>query len=87
MDGVATLPKNIPPPIMPAPMLIGISIPALHFSASSSKSNAPVPSRGSCPMMIFSETPLMGSTSACDAASINTSTVSSNEHLMSAPVS
>jgi len=41
MDGVATLPKNIPPPIMPAPMLIGISIPALHFSASSSKSNAP----------------------------------------------
>lgn len=31
--------------------------------------------------MMFSETPLMGSTSAWDAASINTSTVSSKEHL------
>ena len=34
-----------------------------------------------CPIMMFSDTPLMGSTSACAAASISTSTVSSKEHL------
>lgn len=43
--------------------------------------NLPVPILGSWPIMIFSDTPLMGSTSAWDAASINTSTVSSKEHL------
>jgi len=32
-------------------------------------------------MIMFSETPLIGSTSACAAASNNTSTVSSKEHL------
>lgn len=80
-------PKNIPPPIIPAPMFMGISIPNLHFSASRRRSKQAVPILGSCPMMIFSETPLMGSTSAWAAASINTSTVSSKEHLMRAPVS
>lgn len=44
--GVAALPKNIPVPI-PAPMLSGISMPCLHFSASSNKSKQPVPIRGS----------------------------------------
>ena len=37
--------------------------------------------------MMFSDTPLMGSTSAQEAASINTSTDSSKLHFMRAPVS
>ena len=87
-EGEAAAPKNIPPPpIIPTPTFMGISIPYLHFSLSNSKSKAAVPIRGNCPMMMFSETPLMGSTSACEAASMRTSTVSSNEHLIRAPLS
>ena len=86
--GEAAAPKNIPPPIpMGPPMFIGISMPYLHFCASSSRSKQAVPIRGICPRMMFSDTPLIGSTSAWLAASINTSTVSSKEHLMRAPVS
>jgi len=85
--GEAAAPKNIPPPIIPAPMFIGISIPYLHFSASSNRSKQAVPIRGIWPRMMFSDTPRMGSTSACEAASIKTSTVSSKEHLIKAPVS
>ena len=80
------LPKNMPVPI-PAPMLSGISMPCLHFSASRRRSKQPVPMRGSWPKMMFSETPRRGSTSAWPAASSNTSTVSSKEHLIKAPVS
>lgn len=43
--------------------------------------------RGNWPIMMFSDTPLIGSFSAWAAASISTSTVSSNEHLIRAPVS
>lgn len=85
--GDATLPKNMPPPSIPPPTFIGISIPILHFSASNSRSKHAVPILGSWPMMMFSETPRIGSTSACEAASMSTSTVSSKEHLISAPVS
>ena len=85
--GEAAAPKNIPPPIIPAPIFIGISIPNLHFSASSSRSKQAVPILGIWPRMMFSDTPRIGSTSAWEAASINTSTVSSKEHLMRAPVS
>jgi hypothetical protein len=87
MLGVAADPKNIPEDMMSAPCACGIGIPILHFSASNSKSKQPVPIRGNWPMMMFSETPLMGSTSAWEAASISTSTVSSKEHLIRAPVS
>jgi len=69
------------------PTFIGISIPCLHCSASRSKSKQAVPILGSWPMMMFSETPLIGSTSAWAAASINTSTVSSKEQRIRAPVS
>lgn len=95
-EGEAADPKNMPPapatpaaapPIMPSPMFIGISIPYLHFSVSSRRSKEAVPILGNCPMMMFSETPLIGSTSACDAASMRTSTVSSKEHLIRAPLS
>lgn len=91
--GEPAAPKNIPvpdkgPPIMPGPMtLVGISIPNLHFSASNIKSKLPVPKRGSLPRIRHSLTPLRVSTSACEEASISTSTVSSKEHLMSAPTS
>ena len=64
-EGEAAAPKNIPPPpIIPTPTFIGISIPYLHFSLSNNKSKAAVPILGNCPIMIFSETPLIGSTSA-----------------------
>ena len=71
-DGDAAEPKNMPPapaaapapPIMPSPIFMGISIPYLHFSVSRRRSKEAVPMRGSCPMMMFSETPRMGSTSA-----------------------
>ena len=89
--GDAAEPKNIPapaPPMTPmAPTFMGISMPYLHLSASSSRSKAAVPILGSWPIMMFSETPLMGSTSAWEAASMRTSTVSSKEHRMSAPLS
>ena len=85
--GECAAPKNMPPPIMPAPMFMGISMPYLHFSASSSRSKHAVPIFGIWPRMMFSDTPRMGSTSAWEAASIKTSTVSSKEHLMRAPVS
>ena len=86
--GDAAEPKNMPPPpMMPPPMFMGISMPILHFSASSRRSKQAVPMRGSWPMMMFSETPRMGSTSAWAAASISTSTVSSKLHLIRAPVS
>lgn len=86
--GVLACPKSIPGPlIIPGPKTFAISMPCLHFSASNSKSKQPVPILGNCPMMMFSDTPLMGSFSAWDAASMSTSTVSSNEHLISAPVS
>jgi len=86
--GDATDPKNIPPPIMPPPpTFIGISMPNLHFSASSRRSKQAVPMRGSWPRIMFSDTPLIGSTSAWEAASISTSTVSSNEQRIKAPVS
>ena len=80
--GLAADPKNMPPPpIMPTPTFMGISMPYLHFSLSNRRSKAAVPILGSWPIMIFSDTPRMGSTSAWLAASIKTSTVSSNEHL------
>lgn len=79
-------PKIPPPIIMPCPGM-GISIPNLHLASSNTKSNEPEPILGSCPNIMFSETPRIGSTSAQDAASISTSTDSSNEHFISAPVS
>ena len=85
--GEAAAPKNIPPPIMPAPMFMGISMPYLHFSASNRRSKHAVPIRGIWPRMMFSDTPRIGSTSAWLAASIKTSTVSSKEQRMRAPVS
>merc|ERR1712106_301180 len=84
-DGDAA-PKRPAPIIIPAPG-IGISIPCLHFSSSRTKSKEPVPIFGSCPNIIFSDTPRIGSTSAQEAASINTSTDSSKEHFIRAPVS
>jgi len=70
-EGDAADPKNIPvaprnpaPPPAPPAAFIGISIPYLHCSASRSKSKEAVPIRGSWPMMMFSEMPFMGSTSA-----------------------
>jgi hypothetical protein len=45
-DGDAADPKNIPAPI-PAPTLRGISMPYLHFSASSKRSKQAVPILGS----------------------------------------
>lgn len=62
-----------PATLMPG-MLVGISIPYLHFSASRSKSKQPVPAGASCPSMMFSDTPFMGSLSPCEDASISTST-------------
>jgi len=45
--GDPTAPKNIPGiPGIPAPIFIGISIPYLHFSASSSRSKQAVPILG-----------------------------------------
>lgn len=88
--GLPAAPKNMPvpvPPMMPGPRLVGISIPYLHFSASRSRSKHPVPILASCPSIMFSDTPFMGSISAWDAASIKMSTVSSKEHLARAPVS
>lgn len=86
--GDAAEPKNMPPPMpMGPPMFIGISIPYLHFSASSRRSKQAVPILGIWPRMMFSDTPFIGSTSAWLAASIKTSTVSSKEHLIRAPVS
>lgn len=58
-----------------------------HFSTSNNNSNDPVPILANCPNKIFSETPFNGSDSACAAASIITSTVSSNEHLIIGPTS
>jgi len=46
--GEATEPKNMPPPpIIPPPTFMGISMPSLHFSASRSKSKQAVPILGS----------------------------------------
>lgn len=59
-------------------MLVGISMPYLHFSASSSRSKQPVPAGTSWPSMMFSDTPFMGSLSPWDDASINTSTCGRN---------
>lgn len=85
--GDCAAPKNMPPiPPMP-PTFMGISMPCLHCSASNSRSKQAVPILGSWPMMMFSDTPLIGSTSACAEASISTSTVSSKEQRMRAPVS
>lgn len=62
-------------PAAPKPgMLVGISMPYLHFSASSRRSKHPVPAGASWPSMMFSDTPFMGSLSPCAAASISTST-------------
>jgi hypothetical protein len=76
--GLEPPPKNIPvapsAPIIIPPMFVGISIPCLHFSASSIKSNEPVPIFPSFPNMIHSETPLRGSNSPWAAASIRIST-------------
>lgn len=55
-------------------MLVGISIPYLHFSASSSRSKHPVPAGASWPSMMFSDTPFIGSHSPWEDASISTST-------------
>lgn len=62
-----------PATLMPG-MLVGISMPYLHFSASNSRSKHPVPAGTSWPSMMFSDTPFMGSLSAWEDASINTST-------------
>lgn len=62
-----------PATLMPG-MLVGISMPYLHFSASNSRSKHPVPAGASWPSMMFSDTPFMGSLSPWDDASINTST-------------
>lgn len=87
--GLGAEPKNMPVgPAAPKPgMLVGISIPYLHFSASSRRSKQPVPAGASWPSIIFSDTPFMGSLSPWAAASISTSTVSSKEHFMRGPVS
>jgi hypothetical protein len=64
-----------------------MSIANLHFSESRTISKQPVPALDICPSIIFSETPLTGSTSEWTAASIRISTVSSKEHLINGPTS
>ena len=54
--------------------LEGISIPALHFSASNISSKQPVPPLQSWPSMMFSLGPCRRSSSECAAASIRMST-------------
>lgn len=47
--GLGTVPKNIPvgPATLMPGMFVGISMPYLHFSASSSRSKQPVPAGAS----------------------------------------
>ena len=65
---------NHSPANIPGPVLVGISMPYLHFSASSRRSKLPVPILASWPSMMFSDTPFIGSVSAWAAASIRMST-------------
>ena len=65
----------------------GTSIASLHFSTFRTSLKQPVPPGICCPSIIFSETPVSGSTSAADEAVIKISTVSSNEHLIIHPTS
>ena len=56
--------SNIRPGIIIPGIVVDISMAILHFSASSMRSNAPVPPLGTCPSMMHSLTPCILSTSA-----------------------
>ena len=85
--GVMPRPGVTPTPRPPSASPRSRSTASLSTSSLRCRPNSPVPRGQNCPSMMFSDRPLMPSRSEKAAASIKMSTVSSNEHRMSGPVS